>query len=226
MNAICTASYIPVAGTWEREKETADGKPAAEPSRWFRRNSAFDKAVLKQRIERVEQDGDPAKKDMGWWSGDLNGMLYQFGSGHADWIDGGNRLRWFLERRPDPTGCNTERTTIIIAHSHGGQVAAYALAGIDTRKWTNDLRLITVDMPVRRDMHRTYLKAKRRLNRWVHLYSTRWTKMRLLGSRFGPLTLDCANANIHIEGGHSGMLRDPALFDRWGAVLRETREAF
>ena len=202
--------YAPVAGTWEREKD----RQGDHPNAWFRRGSAFDQEASSCALVRVEQDADDGRGDPGYWSGDLDGMLWQFGKAQQIWVDGGNNLAWFIERRA------SKLLLVIIAHSHGGQVAAYGLAGLDPRIRRN-IRLITVDMPVRRDMYTVYLKAKSRLRRWVHLYSNRFNKMRMLGSRFGPMKLACADANIHIAGGHSAVLRDPAHFGGWRDAIGE-----
>ena len=198
--------YIPVAGTWFKE-DTGD-------DRWYRRGSTIDNLFRGFGLERVEQDGDPRTPDPGYWSGDVGGLLFHAGSGQHVWWSGGLELRRFIEGRPRLMN----RPMVIVAHSHGGQVAAYALAGL---RQIAHVRLITVDMPVRRDMRPVYAEARRNVGYWLHLH-TRWgwgARMRVLGSRFGSPTLDIADRNIPLRGGHSGVLRRPQHARQWRDIL-------
>ena len=204
--------YIPVAGTWERGRN--------DPAAWFRTGSLFDRRFARGALIRVDQNGDTSKPDAGYWSGDLGGMLYEGGSSHRVWQYGGEHLSWFVEQL-GLAGLEQGGPLVAVLHSHGGQVGAYALARIPMANRPANIHFVTVDMPVRRDMRAIYAMAKRRCRRWVHLYSDRLTPMRLLGSRFGPRRLEVADANIHIEGGHSGVLRDPRFIGQWDRILPE-----
>ena len=168
-------------------------------------------------IQRVDQNGDPLKPDPGFWSGDLGGMLYQLGKAHECWFTGGAEMAWFLERRRR-AGHGVD--PILLPHSHGLQCAAYGLSMLDPRVgW--EITLIDVDGPVRRDMRHIYVHARGKVKRWVHLHTGTFTKMRMLGSRFGPVEMSIADVNRRIEGGHSGILREPAYMDQWPAILKE-----
>ena len=93
------------------------------------------------------------------------------------------------------------------------------------------IRVVTVDMPVRtgkflfffsRGMDETYQDALAAVDgRWTHLYSGRgWkSRMRWLGNRFGPRTLDGALRNRKIPGGHSGILRESRWFHVWKDIM-------
>ena len=55
----------------------------------------------------------------------------------------------------------------------------------------------------------------------MHLYSERgWkSRFRWLGNRFGPRTLEVANCNREVTGGHSGMLSNPRHIGQWDEIL-------
>ena len=84
----------------------------------------------------------------------------------------------------------------LVAHSHGGQVLAYALASMSQH-------------------------TREACDAWTHLHSERgWaSKFRWLGNRFGDRELDVADHNIEITGGHSGILSDPAHLLQWDVIL-------
>ena len=209
--------YIPIAGTrvpWRGRN--------ANPHDWYRRSSPFDHLVADHGFMRVEQDRDPDQPDRGFWSGTVNGLLLQTfwrrSRRHRAWCDGAQQLQMFLMRRHAEFAAADGLT--LIAHSHGGQVLAYALARDPDYP---PVTVVTVDMPVRRDMEAVYEQARKRpcVRRWVHLYSGRgWSsRFRWLGSRLGPRTLAVADENVAIEGGHSGILSDAAHMQQWPAIL-------
>ena len=111
--------------------------------------------------------------------------------------------------------------TILVAHSHGGQVAALALAeGLPQVK-----RLVTIGTPVREDMREVYKAARGGLVSWHHFYSNSdW--MQLFGSLFDgswKLTraMDFAQNVLCYKKGHSAMLK-PSYWeenDLWELVL-------
>lgn len=209
--------YIPVAGTWARRDFRRNA--------WYRTGSPFDRTMSAIGYTRVDQNRNPKKPDHGFWSGDVNGLIFQrlFSTSQRDWKLGGADLAEFIgiKRRKE---LEKAEEVAIIAHSHGGQVVAFALKfladqGVDP---LTNLRVVTVDMPVRsgrvlgflwgRSMDRIYEDASRFVNgRWDHLYSQRaWrhlkTYWRWLGSQFGPRKFKYGRSNREIPGGHSGVL--------------------
>ncbi len=210
---------VPIAGTWARARHD-------HAQAWYRTGSPFDRRMIRHGYQRVEQDRDPTTPDDGFWSGDVNGLLLQrlawWRDHHPAWRTGGETLRQFLRVRMRELGAAGGVT--IVAHSHGGQVLAYAVAALSehTRAALGPIHVVTVDMPVRRDMAGIYAQARAACDAWTHLYSQRWrwsSRFRFFGNRFGARTLDVADHNIEVTGGHSGCLSDPRHMDQWDAIL-------
>ena len=211
--------YIPIAGTWARKKEREDRERRERfGAPWYRADSLFDRTLGRLGYHRVDQlSGGP---DPGYWSGDLEGTLLQqffsFANYRDDWLDGGQKLEVFIRNRNF-----LDREDVIltlIAHSHGGQVVAFALQRLLKNAPLN-LHVVTVDMPVRRGLRSVYDDALTSVEgNWTHLYST-WARMRILGSRFGPRKLEDAARNLSIPGGHSGILNRIDLLYLWGYIL-------
>ena len=222
--------YIPVAGTWARRKFRKDA--------WYRTGSLFDDKLASLGYTRVDQNRDVQRPDSGFWSGDVGGLLAQqlglWRSHDGVWQEGGRNLETFISRRFSELSEAEE--VVIIAHSHGGQVVAYALDLVpDNLLPLQNFRVITVDMPVRtgrflgifpRGMDDVYEPAVDAVNgKWDHLYSQRlwrrpWaTRWRWLGSRFGPRRFKYARSNREIPAGHSKILSDPKLLRHWENIL-------
>ena len=212
--------YLPVAGTWSRHRESVQAKLGLEGVvPWYRAGSTFD-ATLHDAFgcDRFDQDGDPNRPDEGYWSGDLEGCLF---SGtwwnptdrkYVKWIEGGQDLAKVL------TGWRPGKNrVVVIAHSHGGQVACYGirmLAPVFARR----VSLITVDMPNRsgwatgRHMAGVYERVGEVLDgRWVHFHSGGgWEdRMRWMGARVFPwqhAQIEHAGCNIEVPD-HSSVLQ-------------------
>ena len=215
MPANITRYYVPIAGTWSRQKD--------DPGDWYKPGSAFDTELVGLGYSRCPHL--PART--GFWSGDLNGLYLQriFGKDKDDWLNGGRALAQFIVDRQDILGnddADRDIDVVLIAHSHGGQVVAFALAMLLERgesRCLRNVRVVTVDMPVRsgkvlgllpRGMGKTYKAALVAVaRRWTHLYDGKWNKTRVTGSHAGPRKLEGACRNIEIGGGHSGVLRAP-----------------
>ncbi len=142
------------------------------------------------------------------WSGDVDGVPRLLENGrHADWIAGGWALHYMGAL---PT----------IAHSHGGQVAAYCAAN------TPSLipALVTICTPVRRDMRDVYAQARLRTGSHAHVYATGWDFLQRAGELFdGQIgwsrEMPFADRNVGIDGvGHTGMLENPAYFPLWESL--------
>ena len=208
--------YIPIAGTWSRSRRD----PSNDELAWYDSNSAFDKLLANQGYTRVDQNPG---KDPGYWSGDVGGLLVQklrfWKEPHTPWREGAADLRRFLYRRRVELAAGVT----LIAHSHGGQVVAYALRArpLGVNGSVVPITVVTVDTPIRRDMARVYELACQNSVRWLHLYSERgWSsKFRWLGNRFGSRVLDGADLNIKIAGGHSGCLSDQEHMKQWKHII-------
>lgn len=113
----------------------------------------------------------------------------------------------------------------IVAHSHGGQVAAYAAA-----RGLKIYSLVTIGTPVRADMYPIWTAARKNIRYWTHVYSDWSDKTQLLGSLFdGAFGIERrfiwtdvfgirqgANKNLGLPGvGHSGLIRTPKHFAKW-----------
>ena len=217
-----TKLYIPVAGTWSRRSD--------DPGAWYKSGSAFDGTLAGLGYQRVPELPDST----GFWSGDLNGLFIQkfFGKSKDDWKDGGRALANFIRRRHAGL-LEAADDVVLIAHSHGGQVVAFALRQLyreNHHHMLYNLRVVTVDMPVRsgrflgiirRGMTKVYKTALRAVaGRWTHLYDGLWDRTRVMGSHAGPRELKGACQNIEIPGGHSAVLRDPGLMPGWRNYLK------
>lgn len=229
--------YLPVAGTWSRHRERVNAKlglPGDLP--WYRTGSDFDIEMRKYGLFRWDQNGDPAKPDTGYWSGDLEGTMFSgtwwnpFDEKHVVWRDGADDLARTIQALPA-----TIDRIWVIAHSHGGQVACYALRML-TPAFARRVNLITVDTPNRsgwavgRHMKAVYAQVSRTIGgRWVHLHTTHgWEdRMRWMGARTMPwmhATMPDADTNIEVPD-HSCALDVEAHRAVWDQALQEMPEA-
>ena len=159
------------------------------------------------------------------WSSDVGGI----GFGDEDlatWAAAGKNLFWFCV----PPRCPDQRVPgdelIVIAHSHGGQVAIMAAAfGLKIA------HLITVAAPIRKDVQPYAQRALDNIGEWTHIHSDSSDKWQWFGSLFDgrwgiyraqPL----ADRNVAIpKVGHSEILRKPDLFFHWTPILMRTVNA-
>jgi hypothetical protein len=104
---------------------------------------------------------------------------------------------------------------IILSHSHGGNVWAYAAARIPIRLW------IDIASPVRGDMKVLYERARANTQHWVHVHSDRSDWMQMLGGLFdrhlGTVRANpYAHENVFVpRRGHSRILNDEREFGFW-----------
>ena len=147
------------------------------------------------------------------WSTDLDGSPFE--SSHRDWKAGGLNLFAYIV----PPRCPEHRVpvdeTLVVAHSHGMQVALYAFAaGLQGA-------LVTVAGPVRKDMADVAAAARKNITWWRHIHSDHSDWWQVLGAigdgrlgiyRAHPLADD--NVKV-VDVGHSSLLYDPCLFERW-----------
>ena len=149
------------------------------------------------------------------WTTKLDGILGE----NSEWARGGMALTWFCHKHSGGQRVN------LIAHSHGGQVAAYALSvGLRVNA------LITVATPVRRDMLQAWETGTKNLRRWSHIHSDgadwwQWLGARLSGWLIAPREMPAPAENIYEPGrGHSELL-NPTLWRerRWADLLRPNK---
>ncbi|OGG46184.1 MAG: hypothetical protein A3F84_10400 [Candidatus Handelsmanbacteria bacterium RIFCSPLOWO2_12_FULL_64_10] len=192
-----------IAGTWGDYQEES----------WWRPGSPFVREAVRHGVHLLDP-GDPFR-----WSTRLDGLM----GGNAEWELSGEVLKWYCHAKAPGETVN------LIAHSHGGQVAAYALArGLKVGT------LVTVATPVRRDMEDVYQRAclrnglPRCVHRWVHIHTDRrdlWQWFGelgdgLLGIRRG---MPAPAENVSEPGRDHGSLLDPALWTSrgWWEWVRE-----
>lgn len=199
-------SFVAVPGTWAwRDRDN--------PKAWFQPTSAFAATLATITIF-------PLRPRPFWWTTRVNGhdgwrrwlhwmipRSWERGD-HLDWQAAAEALTWYCEAEGTPD--------ILIAHSHGGQVAAYAAA------WGLKIPLlVTVSTPVRADMDDIYLAARPNIGVWRHIYASDRDRMQWWGSAGdGALRvatrMERADANYGIPGAeHSRLLTDPQAIPSW-----------
>lgn len=202
-----------VPGTWGYTGTQADAQ------QWWAPCSLFWQEAERHGV-RLLGEHDPFV-----WTTDLGGALGR--RRFVDWKAAGEALRWYAtlkvlqslkagEKEPFPVEVN------VVAHSHGGAVAAYAAArrviGFRVKI------LVTVGTPVRADMRTIYARARKRVDRWVHLWAPgdRWQALgELLDGALGIERQMSGAENLKVEGvSHRGLL-DPALWRarQWFSLL-------
>ncbi len=146
------------------------------------------------------------------WTGNLGGVLDFSPSDPADpWTAGGLR-EWAIEAQHLIDFCWHTWPDVpvsVLAHSHGGNLAALAVAyGLKVR------HLVTLATPPRSDMAAIYGRATSLLEgEWLHLYGDWWRdwiiKLGQLGDgRIGwTRQIPEADRQIHVPGaGHSDII--------------------
>lgn len=155
------------AGTWGRRRNFP----------WWRLGSPFVQALEQAGhvvatssrdtagnplLDAVQAGRAHRSRSWGWTTG-LDGVL-----GDNDlWLMSGQALAFWLELHP---------VDAIIAHSHAGNVVAYAChfgAKVPV--------LITVGTPVRRDLSNAYYAMRKYVGFWAHLWTT-GDSMQILGT--------------------------------------------
>lgn len=135
------------------------------------------------------------------WCTKLDGI---FGDNEV-WETAGKALTWYARSKIGHYPIS------VVAHSHGGQVAAYAAA--------NGLlveRLITVATPVRADMEDVYREATKNVAWWRHLHSDKdfWQVLGgLMDGKWGiHREMPHADENIMVHGMQHGEFLHPGLW--------------
>ncbi len=187
--------------------------PCEEPTRhWYHSTSVW--WVFMQTLGFA-----PFKAREFCWTGDINGLerwlpwnWFKRDSSRNDWYAGGASLIDYVGDRSVPD--------IILAHSHGGQVALYAAAlGLKIPC------LLTVATPVRADMVAIINRARPNIGKWVHVCASDFDHTAILGQlgdgslSFGR-AMPHADLNITIPGiDHSLLLTDQRQFEHWSRLI-------
>lgn len=192
--------YIPVAGTWGIK----------QPLDWFSPFSNFTKFMA--RNGHLPLISDPSKQFM--WDTELDGITEDY-----VWDAAGRSLASFV--MPPLLGKTlvAPEDTYIIAHSHGGNVVAFACAKYGLK--INGL--VTVGTPIRKDLYPVYEAAAENINHHLHLYAGWRDYWQILGSlgllmnNFGiHRKHPFATLNAKVPGGdHGSILRDSSFFHYW-----------
>lgn len=155
-----------------------------------------------------ELEGSPLNVLWGWLT------LKKAKGRFRQWKAGGSALSDYIA-----VGVNLGRNPtrfVVVAHSHGGQVALYSAA-----EGRHIPLLITVSTPRRSDMNTVIDRARPRIGFWVHLYDPdgdRVAQEGMLGDGDVSFerTFKQADINVPLKGcSHSGALRDPAKYHLW-----------
>ena len=192
------------------------------------RGSLLDRCLNRLGWPLVDEDGDPATPNAGFWRGAMAGLWLQGRRRRDAWKRIGLRLaNWTYGRLPLVAarhGVSVDQLDVLILmHSHGGQGGAFA-ASIGLLPGPRYF-FVSVDTPMRTDMHAEYAAIGAVATRFCHLYSeTGWlARFRWLGSWFGSRRCNYADVNMEIRGGHSGIVTaEPWISDQWPAVLKAT----
>lgn len=203
-----TPKVVLVGGTWSWRGHATAGE-------WYQAGAPFVTFLEAEGVEVV------SKHKPFVWTSRVNGLFWQRAK-HRDWDAGGAALSCYLDPAIPHVGIGPgDSYHAVLTHSHGLQVALYACAYHGARIPL----LIDVSGPVRQDMEVTARTARPHIGRWLHLSSDWSDRMQWLGELFdGSFAIKrkavwdtvWADASIGIPHvGHSGLLREPTLFDHW-----------
>lgn len=190
--------YITVAGTFGARKGND----------WFLPNSDFSKFLHEQGCDQLETN--PLKRYM--WSTALDGV----DADNTVWDAAGRALAHYIAPPLLGESLVKPEDTYIIAHSHGGNVVAYACGKYGLK--INGL--ITIGTPIRKDLYEVYQAASPNITRHLHLYAGWRDYWQVLGAlfdgRFGIHRKHPFARSCKIPGGdHGSVLRDKKFFPLW-----------
>jgi hypothetical protein len=183
-------AVILVSGTW--------GAGYGRNRDWWRPGSEFS-AMLTRGGYPLLSDTEPFV-----WSTNVDGV----GALNLDWETAGWALKWYVEakaKRARPS---------VIAHSHGGQVVAYAAAA-----GARFDAVLTVATPVRQDLDGQYRDLRAATRQWVHISTDEkagigWQLLGAIGIRTAGQTatraMPLAHKNIFVPGYSHGELVERA----------------
>lgn len=190
--------YIAVAGTFGAKKQED----------WHLPQSDFSKFLLESGFDQLETN--PLKRYM--WSTALDGI----DANNTTWDAAGRALAHYIAPPLLGESLVKPEDTYIIAHSHGGNVVAYACGKYGLK--INGL--ITVGTPIRKDLYEVYQAAVPNISRHLHLHAGWRDFWQIFGAffdgRFGiHRKHPFATENRKVPKDHGGILRDKRLFPLW-----------
>lgn len=190
--------YITIAGTYGAKRERD----------WYLSDSPFSCFLLEHGAEQLE--ASPLKRYM--WSTVVDGL----DSTNDTWDAAGRALAHYIVPPLLDSSLIKPENTYIIAHSHGGNVVAYACGKYGLK--INGL--ITVGTPIRKDLHEIYKAAVPNISRHLHLHAGWRDYWQALGAlfdgRFGiHREHPYAHWNQRTPGCHGDVLRKESLFPLW-----------
>jgi pimeloyl-ACP methyl ester carboxylesterase len=190
--------YIAIAGTFGANKHD-----------WFADDSNLSQFLKKQHCEQLVVV--PSNRYM--WSTAVDGI----GESEDTWDAAGRALAHYIAPPLLGESLLKPEETFIIAHSHGGNVVAYACGKYGLK--INGL--ITVGTPVRNDLNDIYKAASANISRHLHLYAGWRDYWQVWGSlfdgRFGiHREHPFASWNSKVpKSDHGSILRDTSFFHFW-----------
>lgn len=190
--------YIAIAGTWGANKS----------GDWFNAGSPFNNMLAENGAELLVTN--PLNRYM--WSTDVDGIDGEDNT----WDAAGRALAHYIVPPLLGKSLVKPEDTFLIAHSHGGNVVAYACGKYGLK--VNGL--ITIGTPVRKELYPIYADAASNITRHLHLYAGWKDYMQVLGAlfdgRFGiHRKHPYATRNEKMPQGHGDMLRKTELFPLW-----------
>lgn len=216
--------HIPIIAVYGTEGgDFLDGPECQDVAHWWHPFSrwwtyikplGFEPFRLEDFVWTGALDGLSVRGAWDWIKSKVQGK--SLGTMHKEWRAGGEALNDYIG-----VGLyNADRFSdkfIVVAHSHGGQVALYCAA----RERYLPI-LITVSTPNRFDMHAIAALAKTRIGFWLHLYDPDHDRVGQEGALGdGEVSFDrtwkgYADLSVPITGvDHSGLLRDPTAYHYW-----------
>lgn len=187
---------------------TNSWNPDERAPEWNEPGSPFVKFMQERGVSFVMPEGRVFT-----WSTELGGV----GFGRSDlrvWHAAGLNLYGYVVPPLCPDRRIPPEETVILAHSHGLQVALFAFAhGLKGR-------LVSVGGPVRKDMEPIARAARKNISSWLHLHNDFKDLWQVAGALFdGHVGIvrrhPLADMNDAMPGGHSAVLCDPGRFPLW-----------
>lgn len=191
--------YLSIAGTGNAKRERD----------WDHPDSPFSQFLWQLGLEPLKT----ADADRFGWDGALDGVDRH----DYTWDYFGKALyHYFVPPLFQGVPAIPPEQTFIIAHSHAGNLVAYACGKYGLKVEG----LITVGMPVRGGrMEAIYAAAAQNIRRHLHLHAGWRDYWQVLGSmfdgRWGIHREHPHARNFRMPGGHGDVLRDPDLFPLW-----------
>lgn len=179
---------------------------------WYQPASPFRQMLAAGGIPTIDQ-----ARPFGW-IGNLDGLRWKQ---HTEWRYWGQAFTWYVRDTLREHSLPALDTPVsVVAHSHGGNLLAYAVAEY---KLPVDI-VVTIATPVRADLTEHYKAMRAAARRWVHVASDEtsgwgWQQLGQFTWRhplrwlFPMRQMPEAHLNLYERGfGHGDMVRDPWMW--------------